>query len=254
MKTIQSNKDSPLIKDMRNFFRLFRDATLREQEDYNDNFRSRLLRLRDGFAFVYEQEKPQRVEEFRIVFSRLISTVKQMQENGLWRKTHFNLFTTLGYQRLEDAHSNIIAWMLNPEESHGLGDAFLRDFVRRVFDKELPKYFPVNVKRESQDGDDRPDIVVEGNNWWLIIENKIDSTEQKNQTKRYADRWRNRGTIGENVFLAFLSPSGWLPESLDFKPVSYQTIRELLEKQKFKGDSNFLIRHFKEHILFDFGG
>ena len=81
MKTIQRNKDGPLIKDMRNFFRLFRDATLREQEGFHDNFRSRLLRLRDGFANVYEQEKPQRVEEFRIVFSRLISTVKQMQEN-----------------------------------------------------------------------------------------------------------------------------------------------------------------------------
>lgn len=227
MKTIRSDKDETYLQDMRNFFGVFRDATLREQEDFHDNFRSGLLRLRDGFANVYEQEKPQRVEEFRIVFSRLISTVKQMQENGLWRKTYFNLFTTLGYQRLEDVHSNILAWLLNPEESHGLGDAFLRDFVRRVFDKELPKYFPVNIKRESQDGYDRPDIVVESKKWWLIIENKIDSIEQENQTKRYADRWRKRGIIGENVFLAFLSPSGWLPESLDFKPVSYRTIREL---------------------------
>lgn len=254
MKTIQSNKDGPLIQDMKNFFRLFGNAALREQEERHDNFRIGLLRLRNGFDTIYEQEKPQRVEEFRIVFSRLISTVKQMQENGLWRKTYFNLFTILGYQRLEDAHSNILAWLLNPEESHGLGDAFLRDFVRRVFDKELLKYFPVKVKRESQDGDDRLDIVVEGNNWWLIIENKIDSTEQENQTKRYADHWRNRGIIGENVFLAFLSPSGWLPESRDFKPVSYRTIQKLLENQKFQGDSDFLIRHFKDHIFLDFGG
>lgn len=254
MKTICCNKDGHLLQDMRNFIGLFRDATLREQRGFHNNFRSGLLRLRNGFDTIYKQEKPYKVEKFRIVFSRLISTVQQMQENGLWRKTYFNLFTTLGYQRLEDVHSNILAWLLNPEESHGLGDAFLRDFVRQVFDKELPKYFSVNVKRESQDGDDRPDIVVEGNNWWLIIENKIDSIEQENQTKRYADRWRKKGINGENVFLAFLSPSGWLPESLDFKPVSYRTIRELLEKQKFQGDSNFMIRHFKDHILFDFGG
>ena len=236
---------------MGDFFISFKHATVQEQEDHIQNLRSGLLRLRDGLATIYEREEDQRVRDFKMAFDSLISAVKDSRERGVWRKTYFNLFATLGYQRLEETHSNILAWLLNPEEAHGLGDVFLRTFVKRVFDKELPVCFPVKVIRERQEGEDRPDIVVEGNNWWLVIENKIDSTEQEKQTKRYAKRWRIKGKIGENVFFAFLTPSGRSPESGDFKAVSYRLIRELLESMHFQGDSNFLIRHFINHIFFD---
>jgi hypothetical protein len=199
-----------------------------------------------------KREESKRNEEFRVAFTGLISTVKQAQKNGVWRKTYFNLFETFGYHRLEEAHSNILAWLLNPEESHGIGDIFLRDFIKTVFNpKELPVYHPVNIMREKQEGSDRPDIIVQGKNWWLVIENKIDSREQEDQTKRYADKYKCRGKLRENIFLAFLSPSGWQPESCDFTPVSYRTIRQLLENMQFQGDSNILIRHFVDHIFLD---
>jgi hypothetical protein len=188
-------------------------------------------------------------------FNRLISTVELMQKRGLWRKTYFNLFEVFGYQRLEDAHSNILAWLLNPKEAHSLGVAFLRGFVDKVFNiKDLPANFSVKVFREKQEGKNRPDIVVEDNNWWLVIENKIDSNEQEDQTKRYADKWKRKGKIGENVLLAYVHPTGQQPESHDFIPVSYRTIREFLETMNFQGDSNVLIRHFTNHIFLDFGG
>lgn len=257
MKTIRSSKDDLLLHDIKNFFGLFRDATLREQEKHHDNFRSGLLRLRNGFATIYEQEKPQRVEEFRIAFTQLISSVKQMQERGLWRKYYFNIFETLEYQRRENIHSNLLAWLLNPEESHGIGEVFLRSFVEKVFNiKDLPANFPVKVFREKQEGKNRHiyDIVVEGNNWWLVIENKIDSEEQEGQTKGYAEDWRHRGILGKNVLLAYINPTGRRPESSDFTPVSYRTIRGLLKSMKFQGDSNVLINHFIDHISIDFGG
>jgi hypothetical protein len=254
VKTIRANKDDHRLKNMGDFLLSFKHATVQEREEHIQNFRSGLLRLRDGFATIYEREEVQRVGEFKMAFHGLISAVKEARERGVWRKTYFNLFATLGYQRIEEAHSNILAWLLNPEEAHGLGDAFLRAFVKRVFNKELPVYFPVKIMRERQEGEDRPDIVVEGNNWWLVIENKIGSTEQKKQTLRYAKRWGVRGKIGENVFFAFLNPSGWSPESGDFYPVSYRIIRELLESMHFQGDSNFLIRHFIDHILLNLEG
>jgi hypothetical protein len=254
VRIIKGNKDEHLLKDGRNFLRLFKHATLQEQNKRTDNFRDGFLRFYNGFNNIYELEKPRKIEEFTSAFCYLISTVKQIQERGLWRKTYFNLFETLGYQRLEDTHSNILAWLLNPEESHGLGDAFLRAFVDKVFNiTNLPIIFPVKVFREKQEGNNRPDVIVEGNNWWLVIENKIDSDEQEDQIKRYANRWKRRGKLRENVLLAFLSPSGWKPESNDFIPVSYRTIRELLENKSmsFKGDSNFLCRHFIDHIILD---
>lgn len=219
------------------------------------SFRKGLLTLREGFTNIHEREEEQKVEEFKSAFFLLISKVKQVQENGLWQKVYFNIFETLGYQRLEVVHSNILAWLLSPEESHGLGDKFLRAFVYEVFNKkDLPNNLPVKVFREKSEGRDRPDIIIEGHKWWLVIENKIDSGEQEDQTKRYAAKYKCRGKLRENVFLAFLSPSGWLPKSRDFTPVSYRTIRELLESMNFQGDSDLLIRHFKDHIFLDFGG
>jgi hypothetical protein len=230
--------------------------TIRDNNVNADNFRNGLLTLLDNFAIINEHEEYQRVEKFRKGFLRLISAVKQAQEKGLWRKTYFNLFNTFGYLRLEAVHSNVLAYLLNPEETHGLGDNFLRSFVYRVFNniKELPINYSAKVFREKHEGGYPMDIVVKGNNWWLVIENKIDSDEQEDQTKRYSEIWKRRVKRGENVLLAFLSPSGWQPESLDFIPVSYKTIRELLECLQFQGDSEVLVRHFTDHIFLEFNG
>lgn len=213
--------------------------------------RQEILKLRDGFAIFDNKEKDKKDEEFKIAFLGLISEIEKAQKNGSWRKRYFNLFKTLEIQWREDVHSGIIAWLLDPEETHGLGEEFLCTFIRKIFNKELSSYSPIKVIRESQECGDRPDIVVEGNNWWLLIENKIKSDEQDKQTIRYASRWKNKGIIGENIFLVYLSPSGLSPESPDFKPVSYRTILELLENMHFQDDSNIFIRNFIDHIYMD---
>lgn len=216
-----------------------------------DNLKNGLFAIREGLVSIGKKEEGQKAKDFKKGFLRLISSVELSKERGLWRKTYFNLFETLGCQRLEIVHSNMLTWLLNPEEAHGLGDKFLRKFVRRIFNKELPSYLPVEIKRESQDGKNRVDIVVEGKNWWLVIENKIGSGEQDGQTEKYAEYYRRKGIIRENVFLVFLRPTGVEPKSHYFTPVSYQTIRELLENMNFQGNSNVLIRHFIDHIFLD---
>jgi len=40
----------------------------------------------------------------------------------------FNTFRVLGIEDAEIRHSNMLAWLLTPSESHGLGDRFLRRF------------------------------------------------------------------------------------------------------------------------------
>lgn len=37
------------------------------------------------------------------------------------RLATFNIFRTLRIEKAEIRHSNVLAWLLNPEESHGLG-------------------------------------------------------------------------------------------------------------------------------------
>lgn len=221
------------------------------EQDNVETFKNSLLTLRNTFLNIKKKEENQKFSELKNSLNNLTRNVHYLKSCGGWRKTHFNLFEILGVQRREEPHSDIIAWLINPEETHGLGNVFLQEFIKKIFNLELPFDSQIKVFRESQKGGDRPDIIVEGNNWLLIIENKIDSSENNSQTLRYANRWRKTGGINKNVFLVYLSPDGRTPISPDFRPVSYRIIRELLERMQFQGDSEFLIRNFINHIFID---
>jgi len=63
---------------------------------------------------------------------RLLQSVQEAKAAGQWRNTRFNVFEVLGRPRLEQAHSNFLAWLLDPGEAHGLGDKFLRQFMAKA--------------------------------------------------------------------------------------------------------------------------
>jgi len=46
--------------------------------------------------------------------------------------TQFNIFDVIGAVRQELRHSDFLAYMLNPQRNHGLGDAFARKLLQRV--------------------------------------------------------------------------------------------------------------------------
>lgn len=56
----------------------------------------------------------------------------QYHESLQEREKKFNLFDVLRNAHYEIRHSNVVAWLLDPNETHGLGDRFLRRFVQRV--------------------------------------------------------------------------------------------------------------------------
>lgn len=45
------------------------------------------------------------------------------------KRKEFNAFDVLRYADYEIRHSNVLAWLLQPGASHGLGDEFLKWFV-----------------------------------------------------------------------------------------------------------------------------
>lgn len=48
-----------------------------------------------------------------------------------WTK-EFNMFDVLKISRTEIRHSNILGWLLDPNENHGLGDSFLYGIVSKL--------------------------------------------------------------------------------------------------------------------------
>lgn len=135
----------------------------------------------------------------------------------------FNIFDCLKLSRAEIRHSNFLGWLLNPSETHGFGDSFLKHFLKSVLiekkkeisnilnsnpyifkrecEKEtyeeiykIPNIFEIDcwdmsesqVYRESENNIDIL-IVDERNRFVLVIENKIDSFQHDEQLKKYRE-------------------------------------------------------------------
>lgn len=114
--------------------------------------------------------------------------------------SEFNILKILRIENAEIRHSNILAWLLNPRESHGLGELVVKRFIASILmasDHEMPMsaaevdlldLHGVEVNRER----DNIDILVvdRRNKFVLLIENKIYSGESKGQLARYLQRIR----------------------------------------------------------------
>ncbi len=170
-----------------------------------------------------------------------------------WLDTDWNYLQILGRPRLEDTHTNLIAWLMRPAAQHGLGDAFLKAFFGKALGIPAPAgtlKCRVTVKKRIDGGE--VDIEVKGQRWWLIVENKIDSEEHEGQTEKYATYYERFARLGENLFLVFLSPARVPPESRDFTPMTYRDLREALESAcelvHPAPEAEPLVRHLVQNI------
>lgn len=101
-----------------------------------------------------------------------------------------NIFEVLKITRTEIRHSNMIAWLLDPNENHGLGDRFLRLFLKDIGDDEAAaatsdELRSFEVYRERK----HIDLLLVSNTLKraIAIENKTFTGEHDRQLERYAD-------------------------------------------------------------------
>ncbi len=64
-------------------------------------------------------------EEKRAAIDYFLADNPELEELKARLET-FNIFSALSIEQKEDQHSNVLAWLLDPEESHGLGDIVLK--------------------------------------------------------------------------------------------------------------------------------
>ncbi len=213
-------------------------------------FRRGLDSLASRFGEIAARSRDRELAALQANLLGLQVRIEQAKRQGLWRKSKFNLFQVLGYRRLEDAHSRMLRWLLDPDEAHGLGDSFLRALLRVVTRRALPPGTHFRVTPEWQEGTDRPDLVVEATStpWWLVIENKIGGFEQPDQTVRYAERFCRKGQLGRNVFLIFLTPDRRKAASPRFTPMRYRCIGEILSGLSAENEAGMMINHLVDHI------
>jgi len=72
----------------------------------------------------------------------------------------FNIFDALRIDRAEIRHSNFLAWLLDPNESHGQGGLFLRAILMDLFKSARENGFPCPVSPIELDGEDLRGVEV----------------------------------------------------------------------------------------------
>ncbi len=141
------------------------------------------------------------------------------------KRRDFNVFDVLQYAEFEIRHSNVLAWLLQPDESHRIDRLFLDRFLKCL--KEPITAEPVVVKRELH----RVDIALfHGDQRLLAIENKVEMASRKHfeQVRGYEQVLRKEYP-GYSIRSALLTTS--LDEDVkepDFVHVSWSTIHEII--------------------------
>lgn len=137
-----------------------------------------------------------------------------------------NIFEILQVQHYEIRHSNFLAWLLDPNGNHGLGDAFLKHFLLDVLKDERSvnkKVSDINklknqkciVYRELEN----IDLVIAFDDLVIAIENKVKSKEHSDQLKKYIKVIEDR-FVGKDAVFVYLTPSA-TSASLPDKYINY---------------------------------
>jgi hypothetical protein len=157
--------------------------------------------------------------------------------------SEFNIFETLNLKHAEIRHSNLLAWLLNPHENHGLASYFTRQFLKFIvsanrsyfsssklslIDFELFTYSNIEIRREWNNIDIVMIIVEEEKKLVVAIENKIKTTEHSDQLQRY--RKIIEREFGDFIHLyIYLTPENLIPSDEEWIPFNYDIVANLLD-------------------------
>lgn len=154
----------------------------------------------------------------------------------------FNIFDSLGIARAEIRHSNFLAWLLDPAESHGQGSLFLRAVLMDLLKTARENGYECPLSPIELDGEEMRGVEVrrEWRNIDLLItcdepafviavENKVDSTEHSGQLARYRKIVAEYAPRREPMFV-FLTIDGDEPSEDDWVPYTYADIHRVLTR------------------------
>lgn len=141
-----------------------------------------------------------------------MGNLKEYFEKQLSKKKEikFNIFSALHDIKEERRlHSRFIAYLLSRNSNHGMGNEFLKLFVKSVlkieFDCENCK---VEIETEYKD----IDIFIYNDEQAIIIENKIYAGDQPRQLERYKEVIQNENKYND-IFIIYLTLDGRPPSN-----------------------------------------
>ena len=132
-----------------------------------------------------------------------------------------NLMSILRIAHKELQHSNLLAWLFDPNESHKLGDFFIKEFIKlyfkeneyqdlgntksklSVFDFVQLDFSDLEIRREHKNIDIL--ILSKSNDFCIMIENKIYANEANGQLKKYREYIEKQYSSYKHKIFIYLS-------------------------------------------------
>ena len=184
----------------------------------------------------------------------------------------FNPIRVMKMERMEIRHSAILSWLLDPAESHGLDDKFLKAFLAEALRGKSSVGSPTAlditradlrdaiVRREWQN----IDIFIhsERNGWAVVVENKYDSKQHEGQLKKYLEKVpAGLGKQPDEVTVRgiFLTLHDEEPEDDRYAPIDYEAICRFLprflsqEAHLLTAEVKTFLQHYIEIIAEEVG-
>jgi hypothetical protein len=208
-------------------------------------FRAGLEQLEKDYALHRTIIEKKMADDFQKGLHEVRDDLYQAMSSGKWEKENFNIFKILGVARYEFFFSNMIAWLMDPFEGHGLKDRFLFLFLREIEIKEIKSFSYVRVVRELCGPTSTPDIVVDlhdqKKHFSIIIENKIEASEGEKQLTRQFEDFKKRA---DEVY--FVKIGGETPSLKPFIHLTYNRLVGLLLELKPSSKTKYVLDQFIE--------
>ena len=178
--------------------------------------------------------------------------------------SQFNPIKVMRMERMEIRHSAILAWLLDPRETHGLDDKFLKAFLSEALRGYENYETPISVdvtRADLKDAEIRRewnniDIFIRSvsNNWGFIIENKFFGERVEAQLEKYAEKLNSIFSENErqiDLFGVFLTLDEEAPEGSTFATIYYSSIVEIISALLEQNDGLILneVKIFLLHYL-----
>jgi len=169
-----------------------------------------------------------------------------------------NIFSALRLAHHEIRHSNFLGWLLDPNQTHGLGSKFLKLVLSDILLDERAKGISVTtvgklklekakIFREWKD----IDVLIKIEDLIITIENKVWSAESKHQLQKYKNIIDAEFGASRKVFV-FLTPFG-IEASMNEDYISYSykrivSILQLITNSYYEAISSSVMVYLKDYI------
>lgn len=209
---------------------------------------------------VYNEDWYETEEE---VLQNFLLDIDCLDELNPWT-SKLNIFDVLKVSRIEIRHSNMLAWLLNPNENHGLGELFIKGIIQRIVENEyvgkfnifkllLMDFYSFIIYREWKNIDLL--IVSVDDRILIAVENKIASSEHSDQLNRYRNILENEYPDYQRIYI-YLTPDGEEPSDVsNWSTLTYTDIVDILEvivsRIELLPDAEIIIKNYLDILRRD---